>query len=136
LVIRIKSLQYRCFTGKNMANINESLASLMDIDGAACAAIVDSNSGMLLGSQGSGMDIMLAAAGNTEVVRAKMRTMQSLKLDDTIEDMLITLGKQFHIIRPIKAAPGLFIYLVLDKSKSNLALARHKAAGVEAELKI
>ena len=62
-----------------MANINESLASLMDIDGAGCAAIVDSNSGMLLGSMGSGMDIMLAAAGNTEVVRAKMRTMQSLQ---------------------------------------------------------
>lgn len=119
-----------------MANLNESLVSLMDIDGASCAAIVDSNSGMLLGSLGSGMDIMLAAAGNTEVVRAKMRTMQSLKLDDTIEDILITLGKQFHIIRPIKAAPGLFIYLVLDKNRSNLALARHKAAGVEGELKI
>ena len=67
-----------------MAKHQRIARNLMDIDGAACAAIVDSNSGMLLGSQGSGMDIMLAAAGNTEVVRAKMRTMQSLKLDDTI----------------------------------------------------
>jgi len=100
LVIRIKSLQYRCFTGKNMANINESLASLMDIDGAACAAIVDSNSGMLLGSQGSGMDIMLAAAGNTEVVRAKMRTMQSLKLDDTIESTRASRTSHWRATRP------------------------------------
>jgi hypothetical protein len=119
-----------------MANINESLAEMMQIDGATCCAVVDSNSGMLLGSEGSGLDITLAAAGNTEVVRAKLRTMQSLKLNDSIEDMLITLGKAYHIIRPVSSAAGLFMYLVLDKSRSNLALARHKAAAIEANLKI
>ena len=119
-----------------MANLNDSLAELMQIDGAVCCALVDSNSGMLLGSAGTGVDITLAAAGNTEVVRAKMRTMQSLKLNDTIEDILITLGKQFHVIRPVSTAAGLFIYLVLDKSRSNLALARHKSAAVEAAPKL
>jgi len=119
-----------------MANINESLTELMGIDGALCAAVVDSNSGMLLGSAGSGVDMMLAAAGNTEVVRAKLRTMQSLKLNDTIEDILITLGKQYHVIRPVATAAGLFFYLVLDKSRANLALARHKTAAVEATMKI
>lgn len=119
-----------------MANLNDSLAELMQIDGAVCCALVDSNSGMLLGSAGTGVDITLAAAGNTEVVRAKMRTMQSLKLNDTIEDILITLGKQFHVIRPVSSAAGLFFYLVLDKSRSNLALARHKSAAVEAALKL
>lgn len=119
-----------------MANINDSLNELMGIDGAMCAAVVDANSGMLLGSAGSGVDMTLAAAGNTEVVRAKTRTMQSLKLNDSIEDMLITLGKQYHIIRPVATAAGLFIYLVLDKSRANLALARHKTASVEGALKI
>ena len=119
-----------------MANISESLAELMQIDSASTCAIVDSASGMVLGSQGSGMDIALAAAGNTKVVRAKLRTIESLKLNDKVEDILITLGKQYHIIRPVSAAAGLFIYLVLDKSRANLALARHKTASVDAALKV
>ena len=107
-----------------MTNLNDSLNALMRTDGALCVALVDSNSGMMLGHVGTGVDLELAAAGNTEVVRAKMKTMQSLGLADRIEDILITLGKQYHIIRPVASKPGLFIYLVLDKIKSNLALAR------------
>ncbi|MDC8015221.1 hypothetical protein OD750_021985 [Tahibacter sp. BL] len=89
---------------------------------------------MTLGRIGSGLDLDLAAAGNTEVVRAKMKTMKSLGLADSIEDILITLGKQYHIIRPIAAKPGLFLYLVLDKAKSNLALARRNCQDAEASL--
>ena len=119
-----------------MANLNESLAKLLEGDGAVCAAVVDANSGMLLAKAGSGVDLELAAAGNTEVVRAKMKTMKSLNLNDTIEDILITLGKQYHIIRPVASKPGLFVYLVLDKSRSNLALARRMVQDVEGSLAI
>lgn len=117
-----------------MANINESLNQLLAADGAQCAAIVDSASGMLLGSAGSGVDMELAAAGNTEVVRSKTKTMEALGLDDTIDDILITLGKQYHIIRPLAAKEGIFIYLVLDKSRANLALARRKVQEVEKQI--
>jgi hypothetical protein len=99
-----------------------------------CAALVDANSGMMLGSAGSGLDLELASAGNTEVVRSKMKTMKSLGLNDSIEDILITLGKQYHIIRPVQAKPGIFIYLVLDKTRANLALARRAAADTESNL--
>lgn len=119
-----------------MANINESLAKLLEVDGALCAAVVDANSGMLLGKLGSGLDLDLAAAGNTEVVRAKMKTMKSLGLNDSIEDILITLGKQYHIIRPVASKPGLFLYLVLDKARANLALARRGTQDVEQVLSI
>ena len=117
-----------------MASIQESLSALMSIDGALCAAVVDSGSGMLLGSIGSGVDLELAAAGNTEVVRAK--PMKSLNLNDRIDDILITLGKQYHVIRPLQQHDGLFIYLVLDKEKSNLALARRKVQDVEQKLAV
>lgn len=106
-----------------MANIQQSLDDILTIDGSMCCALVDANSGMMLGQAGSGVDLEVAAAGNTEVVRAKLKTMSLLKLKDNIEDMLITLGKQYHIIRPIAAKPGLFLYIVLDKARSNLALA-------------
>ena len=114
-----------------MASINESLKKLVEIDGAICAAIVDSGSGMLLGSAGTGVDMELAAAGNTEVVRAKIKTMRSLGVEDTIDDILITLGKQYHIIRPLASKDGVFVYIVLDKLKANLALARRKVQDVE-----
>lgn len=117
-----------------MPSLNDSLNALMRIDGAMCVALVDSNSGMMLGSVGTGVDLELAAAGNTEVVRAKMKTMNSLGLADKIEDILITLGKQYHIIRPVAAKPGLFLYVVLDKIKANLALARRNCQEQEQAL--
>ena len=117
-----------------MATVNESLKNILSTDGALCAALVDSNSGMMLGSAGSGLDLELAAAGNTEVVRSKLKTMKSLGIADNIEDILITLGKQYHIIRPVQAKAGIFIYLVLDKARANLALARRACQETEAAL--
>lgn len=119
-----------------MANIQDSLASIMTIDGCIAAALVDSNSGLVLGKAGSGIDLDLAGAGNTEVVRAKMKTMKSLKLNESIEDILITLGTQYHIIRPMKNKEGLFLYVVLLKDRANLALARMKTADVEKDLTV
>jgi len=119
-----------------MANIKQSLEDLLVVDGAMCAAVVDSASGMMLGSAGAGIDLEVAAAGNTEVVRWKLKTMRQLGLNDVIDDILITLGKQYHIIRPVTRKEGVFIYFVLDKSKSNLALARRKTQDVERELAI
>lgn len=117
-----------------MATINDSLSQLLSVDGALCTAIVDSASGMLLGSSGSGVDMELAAAGNTEVVRAKTKTLKALGLDDVIDDILITLGKQYHIIRPLATKEGIFVYLVLDKARANLALARRKVQDVEKQI--
>lgn len=119
-----------------MANIKESMDALLQSDGAMCTAIVDANSGMVLGQSGTGLDLELAAAGNTEVVRAKLKTMKSLGLNEKIEDILITLGSQYHIIRPVDSKEGLFVYLVLDKGKSNLALARRNCQDVESTLSL
>jgi len=117
-----------------MATVNESLKELLRLDGALSAALVDSNSGMMLGGTGTGIDLELAAAGNTEVVRSKLKTMKSLGLNDTIEDILITLGKQYHVLRPVQAKTGIFIYLVLDRAKANLALARRACQSTEHSL--
>lgn len=120
-----------------MSNIKEIVEQLVSsIDGSIAAALVDAKSGMVLGSAGSGIDIELAAAGNCEVVRAKMKTMRSLNLKDVIEDILITLGRQYHIIRPTEKYEGMFIYVVLDRSKGNLALARHEVLALEHQLVI
>lgn len=118
-----------------MASIKESLQALSELDGFIGACLVDSNSGMMMGSEGGGsMNLEAAAAGNTEVVRAKRKTISTLGLKDTIEDILITLGKQYHLIRPLANRDGLFVYVVLDKGRSNLALARLRLADAERDL--
>ena len=119
-----------------MSNIDESLQELMNLDGAMGGCIVDYMSGMVLGMAGGGVDLELAAAGNSQVVKAKVATMKSLDIKGEIEDMLITLESQLHIIRPTAKHEDLFIYLVLDKSKANLALARRKVQAEENKLEI
>ena len=108
----------------------------MRLQGAMAAAIVDANSGMALAKAGGGIDLDVAAAGNTEVIRAKLATIKAMVLRDQIEDILITLGRQYHIIRPLNWRSGKFLYLVLDKETASLALARLCAAEVESEMRL
>ncbi|GLY30427.1 hypothetical protein [Kineosporia sp. NBRC 101731] len=122
-----------------MSNIDTILKEAMQIDGAIGVALVDHTSGMTLGQAGGNtLNLEVAAAGNTEVVRAKLRTMDALRLRENIEDILITLDTQYHLIRLItdKSGAGLFLYLALDKQRSNLAMARHKLANLERTIEI
>ena len=123
-----------------MANIETSMKEAMTIEGAIGVALVDYTSGLTLGVMGGGatMDMNIAAAGNTDVVRAKVRAMEMLGLDEEIEDILITLGTQYHLIRLLKSrtSQGLFLYLALSKDRANLAMARHQLKKLEADLEV
>lgn len=111
----------------NMASIEETLNTAHSLDGSLGVALADYESGMCLGMRGGGADINLeiAAAGNTEVVRAKQRVMRDLDIGGGIQDILITLNDQYHIILPIPNTT-IFLYSALKRDKANLALARMK----------
>jgi len=122
-------------------NIETALKEAMTIDGALGVCLVDWASPMSLGPPAGGKSAAMHAhaAGTTELMRAKIRTMESLRLDDAIEDILITLGKQYHLIRLLKNSrdeQGLFLYLVLERQKANLALARHNLKRIENDLSV
>ncbi|GAA2802963.1 hypothetical protein RMN57_09795 [Kitasatospora sp. CM 4170] len=124
-----------------MANLETSLKEAMAIDGAIGVALVDYGSGMALGTLGDGgeLDLNVAAAGNTDVVRAKMRAMELLNLhDNEIEDILVTLTSQYHLVRPLTMpnGRGLFLFLALNRTRSNLAMARHQLKRIELKLEI
>ncbi|MDO0927374.1 hypothetical protein QQY24_18890 [Streptomyces sp. TG1A-8] len=124
-----------------MANTEAALEeALTSIEGATGVALVDYTSGMALGTMGGSknFDLNVAAAGNTDVIRAKMRTMEHLGLKTEIEDILITLSDQYHLIRLLKGrgGNGLFLYLVLDSGRANLAMARHRLKRIEEELEV
>lgn len=121
-----------------MAEMDVTLKEAMQIEGAVGVALVDYTSGMALGSAGGArdLDMDVAAAGNTDVIRAKLRTMEMLNIKEPIEDILVTLGGQYHLIRPVtgRNGKGLFLYLVLQKSRANLAMARHQLRQIEGSL--
>jgi hypothetical protein len=123
-----------------MPEMDVALKDAMQISGAIGAALVDSQSGMALGTIGGSrdFDLAVAAAANTEVIRAKLRTMEMLNLNSSIEDLLVTLSSQYHLLRPLtsKSGRGLFLYLALDRERANLAMARHQLKRIEQQLDI
>ena len=110
--------------------IKESLNKALEIDGCLGAAFVDFETGLCLGTAGNpGFDLELAAAGNMEVVRAKKKIRDKLGLQQTIEDILISLEGQFHLIRMV--GTSMFFYVALDRKKANLGMARRELAELE-----
>jgi hypothetical protein len=120
-----------------MADVTQSLEEAMAMDGAIAAALVDWQSGMTLGTAGGGpINLDVAAAGTTDVVRSKLKVMNNLGLEDRIEDILITLTTQYHLIRILEKDQSLFVYVVLNKETANLAMARYKLTQIERGLTV
>lgn len=120
-----------------MSNIQEVLDQCMEIDGAIGVALADYESGMCLGTAGgrANFDLEVAAAGNSEVIRSKLKVMESLGLEDAIEDVLISLGREYHMLFP-RTESSLFIYMAFDRKRANLALGRHKLRDLSRQLAV
>lgn len=113
------------------------LSKLRVIDGFVGGSLVDINSGMELASEGSeNFPLEIAAAGNTQVLRAKRRTLKSLGLEDQVEDINIFLADQIHILRPLTNGDTIFLYVVLDRKVANFALARKQIHEFERKLEL
>ena len=94
------------------------------ISGFIGASIVDIDSGMTLASHSVRFDLDLAVASayNSKMVKHKLKTIAALKLNTSLEDMLLILGDQLHLIRMITSKH--FIYVAADRNTTNLALLR------------
>lgn len=88
---------------------------------------------MAMGSVGGGaaFDVDVAVATNSEVIKAKLAAAEALGLAGGIEDILITLKDQYHLIRPLRSNPVVFFYLALNRQDANLAMARFTLEEVE-----
>jgi hypothetical protein len=116
--------------------LRDDLEKILAFDGAMCVALVDSESGMVLGQAGSGIDIERAAAGASMILRARRGTIKALGILDEIDDLLVTLSTQLQIIRPLSRNPTVFIYLIVDKSKASLGMARYKVAEADGHINL
>ena len=68
------------------------------------------------------------------VVKAKLQAIVTLGLNDGIEDILITLGRPLHLIRPLEANPNIILCAALDKKRANLGMARMQVEKIEGSL--
>ena len=104
-----------------------------NVNGFIAVAVTEIESGLSFGNLtiDPSFDPELAAAYNLEVVKAKLSAVKALNLNQDIEDILITLSNQIHII-DISPNKKFMIYLAADASKANLGMTRailrkHKA---------
>ena len=106
-----------------------------DASGFIAASLVDLESGMTLAVKAARPDFDLTAASayNSELVKQKLKIMQTLGLSGTIEDMLISLTDQIHLIKLV--TPSTFLYLSVDRAQSNLAIVRNAVKKHAADLK-
>ncbi|MEM8978690.1 MAG: dynamin family protein [Pseudomonadota bacterium] len=124
-------------TTKETKMASTDITKLNDISGFIGACLVDTETGLMMASEGGdNFDLEAAGAANTEVVKAKMAAMKMLGIDEAIDDILITLGSQFHLIRPLADTPSVFLYTALDKKSANLGMARVQVKKVENTLEL
>ncbi|CAI7632345.1 unnamed protein product [Penicillium discolor] len=105
--------------------LNALLADIeRDINGFIGASIVDLESGLPLASSSvrPDFDLEVASAFNSEIVKNKKRTIDALGIQGELEDMLLTLNTQLHLLKMLD--DDLFIYLAADRQATNLALLR------------
>jgi len=97
-----------------------------DVNGVIATAVVDLESGMTLAAKSnrSDFDLAVASAYNSELVKQKMKIMRALNLRASLEDMLITLSDQFHLLKFLPGGTS-FVYLAADRSGTNLAILRN-----------
>ncbi|RCH67720.1 hypothetical protein DT019_15845 [Streptomyces sp. SDr-06] len=125
-----------------MDRLETALEGALAIGGATGVAIVDFQQRRVLGSldRGSGLDMDKVAYGDSDVMRAKLYTLELLDYaPDSVEDILITLGAELHMIRPLPRLRegGIFIYLVLNRDQAQpLDEIRHQLRSLEPLLEL
>ena len=106
------------------------LAPVTEIDGFVLACLVDASTGMVLASRqaSDGMSLPTVAAGAADISHVLSLLGGQLAMDEGLEDVMVTFSQHFHVIYPVSPDPDARIVLlvVLDRSKTNLAMARRE----------
>jgi|GEM_PF-2982201 hypothetical protein len=121
-----------------LVTVDDALELLTQLDGfLACGVgehITDSALGVLTRDEDFDVNMMLELSA--DLLKGKKRALRRLHLDDSIEDIVLTISGQYHLIRPLAEYPKVFTFLALDASHANLAIARFKLAEVSRHLSL
>ncbi|MBK6854115.1 MAG: hypothetical protein IPG93_21655 [Burkholderiales bacterium] len=108
---------------------NRAMHDLLQLDGVIIAVLVDGNTGHVLASDGSTPDIERAAQAAAEIMRTHRRTLRMMghwRPSDPVDEVLVTAGSRYHVMRALHNQPEHFVLAVLDKLRCNLATTRFR----------
>jgi predicted regulator of Ras-like GTPase activity (Roadblock/LC7/MglB family) len=115
----------------------QALSSLLKLDGLLGCALVDAVSGLVLAHETRDpqmLDMELAAAACAQVLGNHRNGAQSMGLSDPIDEVITTAGARHVLIRALQRHPELVLVALLEKNRTNLALARFQLLEVERSL--
>jgi hypothetical protein len=116
----------------SVSGIDACLRQAMAIPGAIGASVVDYTTGFSLGWAGRAPtgDADASASGAAGVLHAAtvQAPFASTLPDDPVEDVIITTGAGYHLLRLIPTVfdSRLLLYVWLDRDDGNLAVARRR----------
>ena len=113
-----------------------ALAGMLTLDGLLGCALVDAATGLVLAqeSHAEQPDMNLAAAACAQALRTHRQLARSMGLPEPIDELITSAGGRQQIVRGVSHRPELFLVALLDKQRTNLALARLQLADVERSL--
>ena len=117
----------------DVEHAKNSLAELLGIDGLLCCAIVDASNGLIVARQqpAEDVDVERAAAACAQVLRSHRLAARSMGLPDHVEEVTVGSATRHQLMRALSRHPELFLFVLLNKQRSNLSLARFKLMEVE-----
>ena len=117
------------------ASIAQRLAqALGDVPGTLGLALVDPDAGEILGTAARGVDMSVVATLHIDLCRAASRIGDAVSGSGGVENLALTLAGQHQLILPLRTIPTIWICLVLDRQRGNVALARHQLSKIEDKL--
>jgi hypothetical protein len=119
------------------ARAMQQLAEMATLDGMLGCAVVDSTNGLILAREtrdDEGIDLDIAAAASTQALKAHRAAARNMGMTEPIEEVMTSAGSRHQVIRQLSRYPDLFVFVLLDRQRTNLALARYKLMAVEREL--
>ena len=115
----------------------QALGVLLKLDGLIGCALVDGATGFVLAHEAREdhpIDMELAAAAAAQVLRAHRESARSMGLSDPVDEIITSAGARHVLIRALQRHADLFIVALLEKHRTNLALARFQLLEVERSL--
>lgn len=119
------------------AHAKRQLAQMLTLEGILGCAVVDASNGLILARETpleESMDLDLAAAACTQALKAHKTAAAHMGMPDALEEVMTSTASRHQVMRQLSHHPDLFLFALLDRQHTNLALARYKLMEVEREL--
>lgn len=114
------------------------ISALRRIGGFSGGWLVDSESGAVMATETGRTDAdpVTTMATAVDMARANLRALNNGRHEDRIDDILITLGRRMHLIRPLDGSNSLCLCVALDSESANPLLARMQLRRIAQSLRL